>query len=232
MIGSIKQKIKKANLLTYLHEILCKYYTIARDLKTTYKLTLKKEQATALNENRSVRQIEMNKVKKEGDNKDTHNLLTSTSEIAVLYSPTEQYSVADRSIYVVCSQPDDKLHHLVYLSALCDTFIYPLIHIRRQLNWNERMQLFLKVTDKKATSIKDKKDADAELSDAVLNVDKFSRKVKTRQRVTMAQYYSNNCLQRLNWLPIAGSGALFLQHATESAYRCGAADAFQCIHRT
>ncbi len=70
------------------------------------------------------------------------------------------------------------------------------------------------------------------MSDAVLNVDKFSRKVKTRQCVTMAQYYSNNCLQQLNWLPIAGSGALFLQHATESAYRCDAADAFPFIHRT
>jgi len=157
MSGSIKEKMKKANLLTYLHETLRKYYTIARDLKTTYELALKKEEEEALHEDRPVRQIEINIVRKEGDNKGTHNLPTSSSEIAVLFPPTEQYSANDRPMYVVCTRPDGKLHHFPFASALCDTFIYPLIHIRGQLGWNERMQLFPKATDKKATSIKDKK---------------------------------------------------------------------------
>jgi hypothetical protein len=179
-----------------------------------------------LHEDRPVRQIEINIVRKQGDNKGTHNLPTSSNEIAVLFPPTEQYSANDRPMYVVCTRPDGKLHHFPFANALCDTFIYPLIHIRGQLGWNERMQLFSKVTDKKATSIKGKKDDvvddnddDGDLSDAVVSVDKFSRKGKMRKRVTMAQYYRYHCFQQLNWLPIVGSGALFLQYATESAHK-------------
>ena len=233
------RKIIRPPLLLFLHKILRIYFPLARDMKSTYERIEEQEKEAAKNENREIRDIEITIVRKEGTNKKTHNLPTSKTEIAALYIPPEKMRGDTRPMFTVSNRTDGKLHSFPFNSPLCDPFVFPLIHMNGQLGWNENMKLFPKQNKKSVTTNKlatidddtakddnninnnDNNDDDT-VGDAnadVVSSDKYSRKGKHRQRVTMAQFVRFHCYERPQWTPIVGGGAEFLQWVTESAHK-------------